>query len=120
MPSFYLAEMARQHVTVALNGDGGDESFAGYPRYVPNVLSQRLERLPDALRRAATAWRTAPADQREGRQRVESLAAAGERVRSRCRGPLHRLCVVPRRLHRDQLYTDEYRELRRRVSWRRR
>ena len=34
VPSFYVAEMARREVTVALNGDGGDESFAGYDRYV--------------------------------------------------------------------------------------
>ena len=33
VPSFYLAEMARRQVTVALNGDGGDETFAGYSRY---------------------------------------------------------------------------------------
>ena len=33
IPSFYLAELTRRHVTVALNGDGGDESFAGYSRY---------------------------------------------------------------------------------------
>lgn len=33
IPSWYLAEMTRSHVTVALNGDGGDESFAGYDRY---------------------------------------------------------------------------------------
>ena len=31
IPSFYLAEMARRHVTVALNGDGGDETFARLP-----------------------------------------------------------------------------------------
>jgi asparagine synthase (glutamine-hydrolysing) len=33
IPSWYLAEMTRRNVTVALNGDGGDESFAGYDRY---------------------------------------------------------------------------------------
>jgi asparagine synthase (glutamine-hydrolysing) len=52
IPSFYLAEATRRHVTVALNGDGGDESFAGYPRYVSNSLAHRLDRLPVWLRRA--------------------------------------------------------------------
>ena len=33
LPTFQLAELMRDHVTVALNGDGGDESFAGYRRY---------------------------------------------------------------------------------------
>ena len=51
IPSFYLAEMARRHVTVALNGDGGDESFGGYTRYVANRVAGRLDRLPPSLRR---------------------------------------------------------------------
>jgi asparagine synthase (glutamine-hydrolysing) len=52
---FYLAELAREHVTVALNGDGGDESFAGYQRYTSNVLAARFERLPASLRGAIAA-----------------------------------------------------------------
>jgi len=32
LPTWYLCKLAREHVTVALNGDGGDESFTGYPR----------------------------------------------------------------------------------------
>jgi asparagine synthase (glutamine-hydrolysing) len=51
IPSFYLAQMTRRHVTVALNGDGGDESFAGYTRYVANAVAGRLERIPAPLRR---------------------------------------------------------------------
>jgi asparagine synthase (glutamine-hydrolysing) len=55
IPSFYLAEMTRRHVTVALNGDGGDESFAGYTRYVANALAGRLDRIPLPLRRGVAS-----------------------------------------------------------------
>jgi asparagine synthase (glutamine-hydrolysing) len=51
IPSYYLAKMTRQHVTVALNGDGGDESFAGYQRYLANIMAGRLSGLPLAARR---------------------------------------------------------------------
>jgi asparagine synthase (glutamine-hydrolysing) len=51
IPSFYLSEMTRRHVTVALNGDGGDESFGGYTRYVANAVAGRLDCLPAPLRR---------------------------------------------------------------------
>ena len=51
IPTFYLAEMTKQYVTVALNGDGGDEDLAGYDRYLANVLSGRYDRLPAFLRR---------------------------------------------------------------------
>ncbi len=53
IPSFHLAELTRRHVTVALNGDGGDECFGGYTRYVANALAARLRRIPAPLRRAA-------------------------------------------------------------------
>jgi asparagine synthase (glutamine-hydrolysing) len=56
VPSFYVAEMARREVTVALNGDGGDESFAGYNRYVTATRAHRIaSRLPGALRRGIAA-----------------------------------------------------------------
>ena len=38
LPSYYVARETRKHVTVALNGDGGDENFAGYPRYLAQKL----------------------------------------------------------------------------------
>ena len=55
IPSFYLSEMTRRHVTVALNGDGGDESFGGYQRYVANAVAGRLDRIPAPLRRGVSA-----------------------------------------------------------------
>jgi asparagine synthase (glutamine-hydrolysing) len=55
IPSFYLSELTRSHVTVALNGDGGDESFGGYTRYVANRLASRLDLLPATVRRALGA-----------------------------------------------------------------
>jgi asparagine synthase (glutamine-hydrolysing) len=53
IPSFHLAEMTGQHVTVALNGDGGDEAFAGYGRYRRMALLESLRRAPMPLREAA-------------------------------------------------------------------
>lgn len=50
LPSFYLAQMARQDVTVALNGDGGDEAFLGYDRYRAAAIAARLDAWPAAAR----------------------------------------------------------------------
>lgn len=46
VPTFYLAELARQHVTVALNGDGGDECFMGYGRYTAMQAVSKIDRVP--------------------------------------------------------------------------
>ncbi len=53
IPTYYVSNVARQHVTVALSGDGGDENFAGYRRYKLTLWEERLRsRVPAALRRA--------------------------------------------------------------------
>jgi asparagine synthase (glutamine-hydrolysing) len=52
IPTYRVCQLARKHVTVALSGDGGDESFGGYRRYRLHLMEQRLRAaLPLALRR---------------------------------------------------------------------
>ena len=52
IPTYRVCQLARKHVTVALSGDGGDETFGGYRRYRLHLMEERLRRaLPAAVRR---------------------------------------------------------------------
>ncbi|QHE85917.1 XrtA/PEP-CTERM system amidotransferase [Hydrogenophaga sp. BPS33] len=52
IPTYRVCEMARKHVTVALSGDGGDESLGGYRRYRMHLGEERVRnRLPHGVRR---------------------------------------------------------------------
>lgn len=53
MPTFYLSRLARQHVTVALSGDGGDEFFLGYDRYAAVSRFNWVKQVPNVVRRLA-------------------------------------------------------------------
>ena len=51
LPLWYLSRMTRQHVTVALSGEGADELFGGYLTYVADKMARPLRWVPRGLRR---------------------------------------------------------------------
>jgi asparagine synthase (glutamine-hydrolysing) len=51
IPTYYVSKETRKYVTVALNGDGGDESFAGYERYAAMRIAEKYYKIPPLLRK---------------------------------------------------------------------
>jgi asparagine synthase (glutamine-hydrolysing) len=108
VPTFYLAEMARQHVTVALNGDGGDEAFGGYNRYRAALLAGRLELLPSLMRRGlANAARKLPPTAQIDSRRMRARRL-GETLTLDDAGRHFHYMTALQGLRRDTLYTPNF------------
>src|SRR5262245_60049846 len=78
IPSYYVARETRRYVTVALNGDGGDECFAGYERYAAMNLAERYTTVPAVFREGLVGnlLRTIPAERHGVLRRAKRFAAA--------------------------------------------
>jgi asparagine synthase (glutamine-hydrolysing) len=79
VPTYYVSQIARRKVTVALNGDGGDEAFMGYGRYESCRKISRFDWMPPAVRKlAAVGIRLLP--QAVHRRYGNRLAAFGDLI----------------------------------------
>lgn len=88
IPTFLVGRLAREHVTVSLSGDGGDELFAGYNRHVVGpAVWQRLRRLPAPVRAGLSqaVGLAAQAGRLPGAGRVPQLAEKLDKLASAMR-----------------------------------
>jgi asparagine synthase (glutamine-hydrolysing) len=105
LPLFLICEAARREVTVALVGDGGDESFAGYERYTAMGLADRLPRPAAAL--GARVLRAIPAGERRSTTfRARRFLDAAATPRAERYGQLMQVFSLPERA---ALWTDDAR-----------
>jgi asparagine synthase (glutamine-hydrolysing) len=109
IPTYYVSQITRQHVTVALTGDAGDELFAGYPRYRAVRLAEYFDRLPWAVRAAVASplWQYLPASvrQKSKRRQFKRLVA---HLRETPERRYARWVTIFDEPARAQLYTDDF------------
>ncbi|HEX8011825.1 MAG TPA: XrtA/PEP-CTERM system amidotransferase [Casimicrobiaceae bacterium] len=110
IPTYRVCQLARRHVTVALSGDGGDESFGGYRRYRLHLAEERLRRLlPLGLRRPMFGLLGRAYPKADWAPRVFRAKSTFEALgRDSVEAYFHEISIV-RDGMRDRLFTDAFR-----------
>jgi len=111
IPTYYVAKETRKHVTVALNGDGGDESFAGYERYAAMKIAERLHGFPGGVLRklAETSVSILPSSELK-RSRIRDAKRFFQATKLSKNERYFRWMSTFNRDAKDSLYTDSFRE----------
>jgi asparagine synthase (glutamine-hydrolysing) len=108
VPTYYVSKVAREHVTVALNGDGGDESFAGYDHYLGALRTGRVAALPGPLRKAIARLGSLAPEHADPEHPFSRARRLGERLAVGGAGQYANAVSMFSEAEREALYSDEF------------